>query len=288
MLPWEQATTHVLTHGLHYGSAVFEGIRFYNTAKGPAVFKLPEHIERLFYSANALGMDVPFTQAQIVRACVDTVKKNQLQEGYIRPLVYYGHGPLRVMPVAEVPVDVAIACWAWGAYLPVEMIDMQVSDYIRVHPKSSTVDAKISGHYVNSLMASMAIKGKKYHDALLLDADGYVAEGTANNIFLVKDGQIKTPPLGTILAGITRATVIGIARNQGFAVSEEQITVEDLQGADEVFVCGTAAEITGVRSLNDGVIGSGEMGPVTEEVRSLYAQVVCGELEGSQSALTYL
>jgi branched-chain amino acid aminotransferase len=288
MLPWEQATTHVLTHGLHYGSAVFEGIRFYKAAKGPAVFKLKEHVDRLFYSAAALGMDVPFSREAITDAIIETVNKNQLEEGYIRPLVYYGHGPLRVMPVAEVPVDVAIACWPWGSYLPAEMIDMQVSEYIRVHPKSSTVDAKIAGHYVNSLLASMALKGTHYHDALLLDADGNVAEGSANNIFIVTDGLLRTPPLGTILAGITRETVIQIARHQGMTVKEEHLREEDVVAADEAFVCGTAAEITGVRSLNDQVIGGGDMGPVTEAMRSLYMEGVRGELDGFEDALTYL
>jgi branched-chain amino acid aminotransferase len=285
MLPFHEATTHVLTHGLHYGSAVFEGVRFYKTAKGPAIFKLKEHIDRLFYSARALGMQIPFSHPVLMDACIEVVFKNELEEGYIRPLAYYGHGPLRVMPAPEIPVDVAIACWAWGAYLAAEMIDMQVSQYIRVHPKSSTVDAKIAGHYVNSLLASLAIKGTHYHDALLLDAHGYVAEGSANNIFIVKEGKLKTPPLGTILAGITRQTIIELAHEQGLDVSEEKITVEDVLAAQEVFVCGTAAEVTGVRSLNDQIIGSGEMGPVTEAMRSLYIQAVRGDLKSFESSL---
>lgn len=287
MLPWEEATTHVLTHGLHYGTAVFEGIRFYKTAKGPAIFKLPEHVERLYYSASALGMEIDYTPEEMTQAIVETVAKNQIEEGYIRPLIYYGHGPLRVMPGDDVPVDAIIATWPWGAYLPLEGIDMQVSKYIRVHPDSSTVDAKISGHYINSMQASLAIKNLHYNDALLLDADGYVAEGSANNVFIVKDQILKTTPPGTILKGITRDTIIELAKSEGLSVVEEKFTVDEMLEADEAFVCGTAAEVTSLRSLNDKPIGASP-GPVTQKMRELYMQAVRGELEALTYGLTYI
>lgn len=289
LLPWEEATTHVLTHGLHYGSAVFEGIRFYSTAKGPAIFKLKEHTDRFFYSAAAIGMQVPFSKDEINAAIVQVVADNGIEEGYIRPLVYYGYGPLRITPLDnEFPIDVIIACWPWGAYLASDFVDIKVSKYIRIHPKSSVADAKISGHYVNSLIAGLELKGTHYHDALLLDSEGFVAEGTSNNVFMVKEGKLITTPCGTILEGITRNTIIDLARAEGIEVVEEKFTVAQLQHADEVFVCGTAAEVVPMRSLDDHVIGGGKAGPITLRIKSLYSQLVRGELEESEGMLTYI
>lgn len=287
-IPWEEATTHVLTHGLHYGTAAFEGIRFYETAKGTAIFRLPEHMDRLYYSAHALGMKEPYSVEELTQAVIETVKKNQLKSGYIRPLVYYGHGPLRVVPVEEIPVDVIIACWPWGAYLPAEAVDLQVSKYIRIHPESSVADAKISGHYVNSLLASLAIKGTHYHDAMLLDADGFVAESTASNVFIVKDGKLITTPPGTILQGITRNTLIELARGQSLEVIEEKFTAADVQEADEALLCGTAVEVAAIRSLDDKLIGDGKVGPITQQLKSLYLQVVKGEIDEYRRFLTII
>ena len=236
--------------------------------------KFSKYLRRLYY------------QETVTAIGGEAVKKNKLKSGYIRPLVYYGHGPLRVVPVEEIPVDVIIACWPWGAYLPAEAVDLQVSQYIRIHPESSVADAKISGHYVNSLLASLAIKGTHYHDAMLLDADGFVAESTASNVFIVKDGKLITTPPGTILKGITRDTLIELARDQGLEVVEEKFTALDVQEADEALLCGTAVEVAAIRSLDDKLIGDGSMGPITKQLKSLYLQVVKGGVDKYQRFLT--
>jgi branched-chain amino acid aminotransferase len=288
MMPWENAQTHVLTHGLHYGSAVFEGIRFYNTEDGPAIFKLKEHIERLFYSAKQLNMDIPYTIDEVSQACVDTIKSNSIVAGYIRPLAYFGVGPLKVVPHPDLPTDIIVAVWPWGDYLAVKMVDIATSQYIRIHPNSSVVNAKISGHYVNSMLAGLAIRGTKYHEALMLDADGYVAEGSAENIFIVKDNTIITPPLGTILEGITRYTVMEIARKCGIPFEERKFRKEEILTADEAFFSGTAVEITPIRSLDDIVIADGQMGPISQKIQQMYQEIVHGKVAVFRDALTYV
>ncbi len=286
MLPWEDVTTHVLTHSLHYGSSVFEGIRFYETKAGPAIFKLEPHIKRLFYSASHLGMEIPYTEAELCEACIETIKTNKINQGYIRPLVYYGHGPLKVAPHPDLPIETVIAVWPWGKYMAHDILDVKTSDFIRIHPKSTIADAKICGHYVNSILATLAIKNTHYHESLLLDADGYVAEGTAENIFIVKDGTLITTPPGTILVGITRNTVIEIAQHYDIPVEERKFTPEDVINADEAFFCGTAVEVIGISSLDDQIIGTGTEGPVTKKVKNIYLDMVYDRLPEFHNNLT--
>ena len=287
MLPWESATTHVLTHTLHYGGGVFEGLRVYDTERGPAIFRLPEHIERLFYSASALQMQIPFSQKEIVDACIKVVRENKLQKGYVRPIAYYGYGKMGVNPKGAA-VDVAIACWPWGAYLPHDMIEVKVSSFIRIHPKTTVADAKISGHYVNSILAVLELSGTKYHEALFLDFNGNVAEGPGENLFVVKNGAIFTPQLGTILPGITRATVMELARSLGFRITETNLTLSDVYTSDEAFFTGTAAEVTPIRSVNDMVIGKGEVGPLTSGIRKLFFDVVHGRIKEFEKFVTFV
>lgn len=287
-VPWENAQTHVLSHGLHYGSGVFEGIRCYQTENGPAIFKLQAHIERFFYSAKQLGMRIPYSVKEICTAVIETIEKNQLTEAYIRPLAYYGYGSMKVAPDDNLPVEVVIACWPWKDYLPVTAVDVAISPFIRIHPKSMVTDAKISGHYVNSILALRAIQNSHYHETILLDADGFVAEGSAENIFIVKAEQLITPPKGTILVGITRDTVIEIANELGMQVIEKNFRPDEIYTADEAFFCGTAVEITAIRSLEDKVIGDGNVGKITNKIRNYYQQLVHGQRVNFQDALTYI
>ena len=287
LISWEKAQTHVLTHGLHYGSAVFEGIRCYKTNNGTAVFKLREHIERFFYSAKQLGMQIRYSIDDICQAVIETLYKNGCEEGYIRPLAYYGYGCMKVTPSSDLPVDIIIACWPWGDYLPVESVDVATSSFIRIHPQSTVADAKISGHYVNSILAGLAIQNTHYHEALLLDAEGYVAEGSAENIFIVKDGKIITTPQGTILVGITRNTVMQIAEEIGIPIEEKRFKTDDIYMAEEAFFCGTAVEVTAIRSLDDQVIAQGNIGKITEEIKSRYHQIIRGKIPTYHNALTW-
>lgn len=285
MVLWHDAQTHILTHALHYGSGVFEGIRVYKTDKGPAIFKLKEHITRLFYSAASIGMNIPYSEEEIVQAVIETVYKNNLEEGYIRPFAFYGYGNLKVAP-ENIPTDVSIACWPWPSYLAADAVDIVTSPYIRIHPKSTVADAKISGHYVNSILAGLAIRNTQYHDALMLDADGFVAECTAANIFIIKNGKMITPATGTILIGITRNTVIDIAKEFSIPLEERQVTPDEIYNADEVFCCGTAVEITTIRSLDDRIIAQGSSGPITKKINHRYQQIIHGQAAEYQHALS--
>lgn len=287
LVNWEDANVHVLTHTLHYGAGAFEGIRCYKTAKGTAIFRLEEHTDRLFYSAKAIGMEIPFTRDQINEATVKTVKENGLEQGYIRPLVYYGYGVMGLNP-RNAPVELIIACWPWGAYLPHDMVDLKTSSYIRIHPQSTIADAKIVGHYVNSILSVLELKDTNYHESLLLDYEGNVAEGPGENLFLVKDGTLTTPKLGTILAGITRNTVLELCESFGLSVEETTITPADIHTADEAFYTGTAAEVTPIKSLDDTVIGNGEIGPITAKLREAYLGIVQGENDAFEKYLTYV
>lgn len=288
MIPWQEAKVHVLSHGLHYGSGVFEGIRFYDTTFGPAIFKLREHVKRLFYSAEQLAMVIPYSEDEICQAIIDTVKMNKIKEGYIRPLIFYGYGSMKVVPEDILPVEVIIACWPWGNYLPAKAVDIKISEYIRIHPKSTVADAKICGHYVNSILAGLAIKNTHYHEVLLLDSEGYVAEASAANIFIVKNRTLITPPTGTILEGITRNMVIEIARYCGIPVKQSRMTPDEIMSADEAFFSGTAVEITAIRSLDDQIIASGEVGPITEKIQIIYKKIVCGDFHDFKNALTWV
>lgn len=288
MIAWKEAKTHVLTHALHYGSAAFEGIRVYSTHKGSAIFKLQAHIDRLFYSAKQLSINIPYSKENICQAAIETVAKNRLEEGYIRPFVFYGYGDLKVVPQKDTPVEVVIACWPWDAYLPVNLIDVVTSSYIRMHPKSIVADAKISGHYVNSILAGLALRNTPYHEALLLDAEGFVAECTASNIFIVKNATLITPPQGTILVGITRSTVIEIANELGLSVEERLFYPHEIYDADEVFCCGTAIELAAVRSLDDKIIAHGKMGKITQRINTRYQQIVHGQAPEYEKALSFV
>lgn len=287
LVPWADAKVHVLTHTLHYGGGAFEGIRFYETAKGPAIFRLDAHVERLFYSAEALKMTVPYTKQEVANIIIDVVRANKIKQGYIRPLLFYGYNKMGVNPVG-CPVDFIVACWPWGAYLPHDMVDIKISRYIRIHPDSTIVDAKLCGHYLNGILASLELQGTHYHEALLLDAKGYVSEGVGENLFIVKGGVIYTPKLGTILAGITRETIFKLAAESNLKVIEADLKPADVYNADEAFFTGTAAEVTPIRSIDDHVLGDGKLGPITAGIKAAYQDVVFGRDPKFESYLTYV
>jgi len=277
LIDWKEAKVHVLTHSLHYGGAVFEGIRFYKTAKGPAVFRLKEHLERLFHSASVFGMDVAFSKEEITDAIAATIKANGLEEGYIRPIIFYGYGTMGVSPKGA-PVQVAIAVWPWGAYLGEKPVKVKISSFVKTHPKSTDPYAKITGNYQNSMLAGEEVKKQGYDEALLLDYQGNIAEGPGENIFLVKRGKLLTPRLGNVLPGITRDTIMTIAKDEGIPVKERDLRVEDVYEADEVFFTGTAAEVTSIASVDDKKIGEAP-GEITQKLRELYLAVVHGKQE---------
>lgn len=287
LIKWDDAKVHVLTHALHYGSGAFEGIRAYETSQGAAVFRLREHMQRLQYSAKALAMEIPWTLDQMCDAVVELLRANKVKHGYIRPLAFYGYGVMGLKPYGA-PVELMIATWPWGAYLPHEAVDVKTSSYVRIHQRSTVVDAKICGHYINSIMASLEIRGTDFHEALLLDADGFVAEGPGENLFLVKNGTLITPKRGTILAGITRDTVLKLAEHEGIGTAEQQINREDILAAEEAFFTGTAAEVTPVRSLDKTLIGKGQVGPISQLIKTRYHECVTGSHPLSREFLTYI
>lgn len=285
LVPWADAKVHVLTHTLHYGDGAFEGIRAYKTERGAAVFRLREHMERLHYSAKALGMQLPYSVEQLCEATCETLKRNKLEEGYIRPLIINGYGVMGVNP-RNSPVQTIIACWPWGAYIPVDAADIKVSNFIRIHPDSTVADAKICGHYVNSIMAILELRGTKYHEALFLDADENIAEGPGENFFIIKNREIITPPLGAILAGITRATMIEIARDRGFTVTERRFSLAEALAADEAFFTGTAAEVTPIGSIDDRPLSGGKAGPISLDLKAAYLDAVRGKTPKYEKFLT--
>ena len=282
------ATTNILTHSLHYGSAVFEGIRVYETDKGPAIFRFDDHLQRFFYSAGVMGMQMPYSTEDIHAATIELIKRNNYASCYLRHIAYYGYGNLRVMPAADMPIDVAIACWPWGTYLSDDPIDINISSYIRIHPRSTVTDAKIAGHYVNCILSGLRIKGTHYKESLFLDADDNVSEVGSANFFLVKNNKLYTPPRDTILPGITRNTIMELARYLGYEVFEQHITVEDIYAADEAFLTGTAAEVTVVATLDDKRIGCENSYPVALELRRAYMALVHGEIPQFLPYLTFV
>jgi len=287
LINWDDAKIHVLSHTMHYGSGVFEGIRFYKTDRGPAIFRLREHIDRLFKSARVFDMKIIPSREDIVEACVNLVRVNKLESGYIRPIVYFGYGMLGLNPGAN-PVQVAIAAWPWGKYLGTGAIKVKVSRFIRIHPRSTIANAKVVGHYVNSILASQEAKEADYNEALLLDFNGYVAEGPGENVFIVKDGILRTPPLGAILPGITRASVMKLAADLGYEVEEVPLTVQEFKAADEAFFTGTAAEVTAIHQLDEQIIGSGKIGPVTAKIQEEFYNIVEGRNERYLEWLTFV
>ncbi|MBI2139389.1 branched-chain amino acid transaminase [Candidatus Woesearchaeota archaeon] len=284
LVRWEDAKIHVLTHALHYGSGVFEGIRFYETPKGAAIFRMQDHLARLFHSASTLELKTPFSADDIGKAVIETVRANKIKAGYIRPLIYYGYGKMGLVPGGS--VNVSIAVWPWGAYLGHDAVKVKVSSFVRVHPKSFHPSAKVCGCYVNSINASLEAKREGFDEALMLDYKGFVAEGPGENVFMAKHGKLFTPSLGSILPGITRDSIIQIAKDEGISVAEKNMTVEELKSADEVFFTGTAAEVTAVGQIDDGRIGNGKIGPVTEKLKEIYLDVVHGRNKKYEGWLT--
>lgn len=291
LVPFDLAEVHVLTHALHYGIGVFEGIRAYKTADGrSAVFRLREHIQRLYDSAHILMIEIPFPPERLEEACLEVLRSNQLPAGYIRPLAFTGAGALGVG--AQNPIQVIVAAWPWGAYLSEEGlrrgIRAKVSSFSRLHVNVSMVRAKITGQYVNSFLATREASMAGYDEAILLDTDGYVSEGAGENIFVVKGGVIRTPPLSSaVLAGITRDSVLRIARDLGMPVVEEKFTRDTMYLADELFLTGTAAEVTPVREVDNRRIGKGEPGSVTKRIQEVFFRAVRGEEPRYREWLTF-
>jgi branched-chain amino acid aminotransferase len=286
---WADANVHILTHSLHYGLAAFEGIRCYKGKSGSAIFKLHEHVDRLFDSAHIGMMTIPYEKKQVAEAIVDTVRINKLDACYIRPLVYIGYGAMGVYP-GDNPIKLAVAAWKWGSYLGDDALanGMRacVSSFTRHHVNVSMTRGKISGYYVNSILAKREAKADGYDEAILLDPEGYVSEGTGENIFIVRKGRLKTTPLTSILEGITRNAVIDLAREQAIVVAEERFTRDEMYIADEVFVTGTAAELTPVREIDNRRIGAGKPGPVTTALQKRFFSIVRGEDASHDSWLT--
>jgi branched-chain amino acid aminotransferase len=288
-IDWADAKVHVLTHSLHYGLAAFEGLRCYKGKSGSAIFKLQEHVDRLFDSAHIGMMTIPYEKKQVAEAIVETVRINKLDACYIRPLVYVGYGAMGVYP-GDNPIKLAIAAWKWGSYLGDDALanGMRacVSSFTRHHVNVSMTRGKISGYYVNSILAKREAKANGYDEAILLDPEGYVSEGTGENVFIVRKGRLKTTPLTSILEGITRNAVIELAREQGLIVLEERFTRDEMYVADEVFVTGTAAELTPVREIDKRRIGTGKPGPVTTALQKRFFAIVRGEDPSHDSWLT--
>jgi len=280
---WEDATVHVLTHGLHYGTGVFEGVRCYDTEIGPAIFRHTEHLERLENSAELFYMPIGYDRETLRQATKDLIARNGLRECYIRPIVFRGYGTMGLFPL-DAPVDVAIAVWQWGAYLGEEGkrngVRAKVSSWRRISPDSLIPHAKASGQYLNSILAKIETHKAGYEEAILLDDKGYVCEGSGENIFVVKDGRISTPPeTASILDGINRRSVMQVARDLGFDVVERNIGRAELYLADEIWVTGTAAELTPVREVDDHAVGTGRPGEVTRAVAAAFEDALHGRTE---------
>jgi branched-chain amino acid aminotransferase len=279
LVPWRDATTHVLTHSLHYGLACFEGVRAYKTVNGTAIFRLKEHTERWFNSAHIFNMRMPYDRETLTAAQREVVRANKLESCYIRPICFYGSEKMGVSPKGA-KVHVSIAAWPWGAYLGEEGLEkgirVKTSSYARHHVNVTMCRAKFSGTYANSILANQEAVEHGYDEALLLDVDGYVAEGPGENLFIVKNGKLYEPELTSALIGITRDAVIQLARDVGIEVQARRITRDDVYIADEAFFTGTAAEVTPIRELDGRLIGSGRRGPITEKLQAMFFDVVNG------------
>ncbi|MGO4304893.1 branched-chain amino acid transaminase [Cupriavidus sp. RAF12] len=289
LIEWRDAKIHVLTHTLHYGMGVFEGVRAYKTPDGTAIFRLKEHTRRLFNSAKIFQMAMPFDEATLEAAQREVVRANNLESCYIRPLVWIGSEKLGVSARGNT-IHVAIAAWPWGAYLGEEGMErgirVKTSSFTRHHVNVSLVRAKASGYYINSILANQEATGLGYDEALLLDTDGYVSEGSGENVFIVRNGVIYTPDLASCLDGITRDATLTIARDLGIEVREKRITRDEMYCADEAFFTGTAAEVTPIRELDDRVIGEGRRGPITKRIQDTFFAAVGGTDEKYKKWLT--
>lgn len=279
LVPWREAGTHVLTHSLHYGMAVFEGVRAYKTVKGTAIFRLQDHTARLMRSAHIFQMKMPFDAQTLDEAQKEVVRANKLESCYLRPIAFYGSEKMGVSPKGA-QVHVAIAAWPWGAYLGEEALErgirIKVSSYTRHHVNIAMVRAKASANYLNSILANNEVTAAGYDEAVLLDPEGYICEGSGENVFIVRKGVLYTPDLTSCLEGITRDTIIQLAGEMGIKVVEKRITRDEMYSADEAFFCGTAAEITPIRELDDRVIGVGHRGPVTKALQDKFFDLVNG------------
>jgi branched-chain amino acid aminotransferase len=290
LVDFADAKIHVFTHAIHYGSGIFEGIRCYETKQGPAIFRLKEHLRRLYDSCKIYRMEVPITFEEFTKACVEIVRANDFEDCYLRPLVYRGFHSLGVFPGA-CPVDVMVAAWKWGKYLGAEAleqgVDVRVSSWNRMAPNTFPALAKATANYMNSILIRQEAAIDGYSEGIALDVHGYVSEGSGENIFVVRDGRILTPPLGaSVLAGITRDTIIRLARDLGFEVVETLLPREALYVADEVFFTGTAAEVTPIRSIDRITIGAGKRGPVTERIQKEYFAYIAGDIPDRYNWLT--
>jgi branched-chain amino acid aminotransferase len=288
LLTVEEAKISLFTHALHYGMGAFEGIRAYRqTSGGGAIFRLREHLERLYESCKILDLRIPYTLDELMQACIDTCKANQFEECYIRPLAYIADGPLGLNPGSNPPVSVAILTWEWGSYLGDEGKNqgakLKVSSFIRPHVNSAMTKGKITGQYVNSVLAKREAMAAGCHEALLLDAEGYLTEGSGENLFMIKNGVIKTTPLTSILNGITRRTIMEYCNLKNYSIHEARFTRDEIWCADEVFLTGTAAEITPIREIDHRLIGRdpylGKPGPITTEIQRAYQAMVRGEMD---------
>ena len=291
LIDWRDANIHVLTHSLHYGMAVFEGVRAYNTSEGPAIFRLEEHTKRWFNSAKIFQMAMPYSQEELIKAQIEVVKANKLESCYLRPIAWIGSEKLGISPKGN-QILVSIAAWQWGAYLGddgiTKGIRVKTSSYSRHHVNVSLVRAKASGYYINSILANQEVTAHGYDEALLLDTEGYVSEGSGENVFIVRDGVIYTPDLASCLAGITRDAIIKIANDLNIEVREKRITRDEMYCADEAFFTGTAAEVTPIRELDDRQIGNGGRGPITEKIQKVFFDIVKGKNDKYRSWLTYV
>lgn len=291
LVPWREATTHVLTHTLHYGMGVFEGVRAYETPRGPAIFRLEEHTDRLLRSAHILGMRLPYDKQALIEAQIEAVRANGLKSGYIRPMAFYGAEAMGIS-AKTLSVHVIVAAWPWGAYLGQEALEkgirVKTSSFARHHVNITMCKAKANGNYMNSILAHREAEHDGYDEALLLDVDGFVAEGSGENVFIVRRGRLYTPDLTSALEGITRDTIIQLATEAGIEVIEKRITRDEVYSADEAFFTGTAAEVTPIRELDNRTIGSGRRGPVTERLQAKYFDCVQGRSEAHAHWLTYV
>jgi len=291
LVPWREATTHVLTHSLHYGMGVFEGVRAYKTGGGTAIFRLKEHTDRLFNSAHIFGMKMPFSREQLMEAQLEVIRRNKLEAGYLRPLAFYGSEAMGIS-AKNLSVHVIVAAWPWGAYLGQEAlangIRVRTSSFARHHVNITMCRAKASSSYTNSILAHKEAERDGYDEALLLDVDGYVAEGSGENVFIVKKGKLYTPDLTSCLEGITRDTIITLASELGIQLVEKRITRDEVYCADEAFFTGTAAEVTPIRELDNRSIGAGTRGPVTTKLQSMFFDCVSGKSPQHGAWLTHV
>ncbi|WP_255150752.1 branched-chain amino acid transaminase [Halorarius halobius] len=290
---WDEAQIHVLTHGLHYGTGVFEGIRCYDTERGPAVFRFDEHLERLYESAKPYDLDIGYSLEELKEATLELIRRQELESCYIRPISFFGYDSLGVSP-KDCPTRTAIACWPWGAYLGEEAlengVDVMVSSWRKHASSQIPTNAKATGPYLNSMLAGEEARGNGYVEAIVLNKEGNVAEGPGENIFMVNDGEIYTPGLAqSILNGITRETVITLAEEHGYTVHDDAVISRgELYTADELFFSGTAAEVTPIKSVDDNEIGSGTRGPVTEELQQAFFDLVERRTDDHDDWFTYV